>query len=332
MNERLIFVIDAQNNTRDEFDQVRRQLLELERLVQNTSGDQASRERIANLRREQSAETAKSRETLANIAAERSAETNASREEVAGIRREQAAETARHRERVANIARESARERTATQRASQEIQRRRLDEQRLAREQRADFARIRASQSTVNRGFSAWSTSLSTVGGLLAGSVLFGLQQVGRQVLEVTGNFERLRLGIAAFEGSTRVADIQIGRVRQLADLPGVGFESGLRSVNRLRGAGVNFFQAERLVREVSNPASIAGGTQQDVSESLRQIQQIVSTGRFQTENLRPIFERIPQLRGIFQAEFGGSTGEQIQRAIEVNGLTISQAIDRILT
>ena len=332
MNEHLLFQIDAQNNTQDEFNEIRRQLLEMQRLIDQTSGDQASRERVANIRREQTANQSASRERVTQLQQETALRVNQGNQNIAQIRANQTIENARHRERITNINTEIARERIATQRASQAIQSRRLDEQRLAREQRANFARMRASQTQINRGFGGWSTSLTAVGGLLAGSVLFGLQRVGRQVLEVTANFERLRLGITAFEGSQVVAGAQIRRVRELADLPGIGFEPGLRTVNRLRGAGITFVQSERLLREISNLASIAGGTQQDVGETLRQIQQIFSTGVFQTENLRPVFERIPQLRGIFQAEFGGSTGEQIQRAVEAQGLSIAQAFDRILT
>ena len=346
----LILTIRALDETGRAFEQVKQNLREIQELSERATGSpaaqreiarrnreehqqelQRSRERIANVRLEQAADTNRSREKVADINQERNLETQRAREAIANTTRIRQAESNASREKIANLRDETSRIRLAGQEESRQIQRLRLQEQRRAREQRERFAQLRASQSRIGGGFTSWQNTLSTVGAIISTEILFALERVGRRMLEVTANFERLRLGITAFEGSPQVADAQISRVRQLAELPGIGFESGLRSVNRLRGAGVNFLQAERLLREISNLASIAGGTQQDVGESLRQIQQIVSTGRFQTENLRPIFERIPQLRGIFAAEFGGSTGEQIQQAIERQGITISQALDRVL-
>ena len=240
-------------------------------------------------------------------------------------------------DRAAQLADQSEKNRLAARRLDGQEQNRilaerRLEESRLNREQRANMAQLRQEQGRVGRGFLSWQTLLSHIGSIIAFEIVFQVVELGRRLIEVTQNFERLRLGITAYEGSAAVADAQIRRIRELAELPGVQFEGGLRTITRLRGSGITFEQSERLLREISNLASLAGGSQEDVRESLRQIQQLVSVGRFQTENLRPIFERIPQLRRIFEEEFGGSVGEQIQAAVDAQGLTIQQAFNQILT
>ena len=184
----------------------------------------------------------------------------------------------------------------------------------------------------VGAGFGVWSSSLGSVSTLLGGSVLFGLERVGRRVATVTAEFERLRLGLAAIEGSSTIADRQIRRIRELADLPGVGFTSGLRQISGLRGAGITFNQAERLIREISNVASLSGATQEDVGEALRQIRQAVSAGAFTQQDLRPILQRIPLLQPAFLRTFGSIQAGEVNQAIEARNETIVQGLDRLLT
>ena len=269
----------------------------------------------------------------------RSVQEDASRKELELLRQQEA-----FRERAYKINRDQfARVEAEKDRA---LRREELQEKKLAREQRDRLAAQRQalgdqtrSLTTVRRhtdGIGAsvgrWRSQLTIVSALIGHDIFYGLGRVLRRLVEVTQNFERLRLGLAAVEGSTEVADAQVRTVRRLALLPGVQFEPGLRTVTRLRGAGISFTQSERLIREISNFAALAGASAEDVGEAMRQIQQIVSVGRFQTENLRPIFERIPQLRRVFQEEFGVSLGEQVQSVIEAQGVTITEALNKILT
>ena len=140
-----------------------------------------------------------------------------------------------------------------------------------------------------------------------------------------------MRLGLAAIEGSEVVADNEVRRVRQLADLPGIGFESGLRSIQGLRGAGFTFPQSERLLREISNLVTLSGRGQEAVSRALYQLSQSRGLGEFRTEELRQLYEIAPQLRRVLQDLTGSSTGEGVQAAFEAQGLTFDQSIGRIL-
>ena len=150
------------------------------------------------------------------------------------------------------------------------LKREQLEEQRLAREQRERLAYTRTSNREQTRGLdnvrrrqdgisasvARWRSQLTIVSALIGHDIFYGLGRVLQRLVRVTQNFERLRLGLAAVEGSTDVADAQVRTVRRLALLPGVQFEPGLRTVTRLRGAGLSFTQSERLIREISNFAA----------------------------------------------------------------------------
>ena len=290
-----------------------------------------SRQEITRINTEQREKDRMSREDITLINAENKERDRIHRDNITRIKSRDEENKRAHRERLKESDARVSQQRFADNAAKRSLQSQQLAERALGREQRERFSRIRQEQGRISRGFGGWTTQIGFVGEAITSEILYALGRVARRTLEVTQNFERLRLGIAAYEGSTTLADAQIRRIRNLAELPGVQFEAGLRTVTRLRGAGITFEQSERLIREVSNLASLAGATQVDVGEALRQVQQIVSVGRFQTENLRPIFERIPQLREIFQQEFGGSIGEQIQESVDEAGLSISQAFDKVL-
>ena len=355
--DELLIEFRADNNTQKEFNQVKENIKELSRteLQQDRHKRAAASERhrerlqqmkneghartrqgiedVAWIKQEQAAEANASREKVANIRKEQNAESNASREKIADVRKEQSAEQNASKENLANIKAKTDAERFSNQRASQDIQRRRLQEQRYAREQRDRLARLRADQGLVNRGFGSWVSSLRIFTHLLGSvSITEAFRRIGLRVRDVSAEFERLRLGMAAFEGDPYIADRQLRRIRELAELPGVGFTSGIRSIAGLRGAGVSFELAERMIREISNVATLSGATQEDVGEALRQFRQVFSVGQFTQQDLRPILQRIPLLQRAFREEFGAIQSGEVNEAIKAQGLTITEAFDRVIT
>ena len=291
-----------------------------------------SRESVAGIRQEQQADTNRSREAVAATRREQQADTNRSREAVAGIRQEQAAESIRSREKITNINTETQRMRLYGQEASRIIQKQRLDEQRLAREQRNRHFELRRQQRGVLGGFNSWGGALQIVTGIISGELLFALDRFARRTLEVTKTFESLRLGFGTFEGSQAIADQQIARIRELARLPSVGFEGGIRSVLQLRSAGFDFETSERLLKEISNQVALSGKSTDELNRALYQFIQTGGLQEFRTEELRQIFEIVPQMRQVFEEVFGTFSGEGVQNAMKDLGITFDEALDRLLT
>ena len=247
------------------------------------------------------------------------------------IRNEEAAKKRVHQEnqRASNEA--LARDRLAAQNRSLDLREQSLAEKKLTRERKEAFGDLRQNQERVRRGFLSWETLLSHIGSIIAFEIVFQVANLARHVVEVSAEFERLRLGLQTINEDPFVADTQIRRLRQLADLPGVGFASGLRSVTSLRGAGISFEQAERLLREISNVATLSGATQEDVSEALRQFRQSFSAQAFTQQDLRPILQRIPLLQPAFLDVFGSIQAGEVNQAIRSERLSFEQAFERLL-
>ena len=292
----------------------------------------ASREKVANIRAEQNRESIASRESLANIRSEQSAESNRSREAVANIRREQNLDTVASREKIANTKSETDARRLAGQEESRVIQRRRLTEQAAARESRERLAELRLQQARITRGFQGWTGALQEFALFMGGSVIQqAFSRFGRYIFDVTAEFERLRLGLAALEGNTFIADEQLARLRRLADLPGIGFTQGIRAFTGLRGAGIGQDLSIRLYREIANVATLSGATQEDISENLRQFRQIFSARRFTQQDVRPIVQRNPLIQRAFLQEFGSIQAGDINAFLESNNISIEQAFERLV-
>ena len=167
----------------------------------------------------------------------------------------------------------------------------------------------------------------------MGGSIIQqAFSRFGRHIFDITAEFERLRLGLAALEGNTFIADEQLARLRRLADLPGIGFTQGIRAFTGLRGAGINQDLSIRLYREIANVATLSGATQEDISENLRQFRQIFSARAFTQQDVRPIIQRNPLIQRAFIQEFGSIQAGDINAFLERNNLTIEQAFERLVS
>ena len=213
---------DASDAIRD-FDKLKNEVKELGR-----TQEQVNKQAEAQARRTRQIEREAHQERLQDKRTEAQRQQQTARQELEDTRAQSRAEERAHEQRIAQLRLEEARIREKGRAADREISERRRKEQRYAREQRSNFTRLRGQQSGIAAGFGAWASPLGIAATLIGVDLVGALTNAGRQVFTLTAEFERLRMGIAAIEGSPIIADAQIRRLRQLADLPGVGFESSL--------------------------------------------------------------------------------------------------------
>ena len=212
------------------------------------------------------------------------------------------------------------------------LQDRRLKETALAREQRDRHFQIRQQQREIGRGYGRWAGPLGIVAEIIGVNLVDGLGRVARSVFDLTRRFEQLRQGYAAFVGSESIADREIARIRELADLPSISFEGGVRSVLQLQSAGFNFETSERLLTEMSNQVALFGGSTDALNRVLYQFVQVGGLQQFRQEELRQILEIVPGFRQVLQEVFGTFRGDEINDAIDRMGLTFDQATNTLLT
>ena len=113
--------------------------------------------------------------------------------------------------------------------------------------------------------------------------------------------------------------------------MPSIQFEGGIRSVLQLQSAGFDPKTSERLLTELSNQVALTGKSADDLNRALYQFTQIGGLQEFRTEELRQIFEIVPQMRQIFEELFGTFSGDEINKAMENLGLTFDQAMGKLL-
>ena len=227
-------------------------------------------------------------------------------------------------------------ERRETARLEREQRRARQAEIRHERQLQALARQRRASQIGGIGGALGTGNLTGLISQLSAANVAFGgfaiaATAAGRAVVSAASDFDRLNRGLTAITGSASAAQAQLESIEQLARLPGISFQDASRTALRLRASGFDEERTNRLIREFGNAAQVSGASFQDAAESLRQLTQIQSTGRFTAENFNIILERLPILRQVALEAFGTTVGGDIQTALEARGQDFDDAVGQLL-
>ena len=338
--------IVADDETQDEFRDLLRRIQRLERSATNFNREQSKA--ISDNARASRAESSRAIEQIRARSGQQRASFSRELQGGRDIGR------SREREHRRQIARINTEDRLQIQRlrgqqqAEQDIRRARIrseQEERTRRERiERDRSRVRQTELREQSRLNRITRRRQITGGsfldiadrVSAGTVALGafgvaLAGVGTSIIRTAVEFERLSRGLAAISGNAITAENDLRRLREIAELPGIEFTPSVRTFSRLRAGGFQADTSIRLIQEFGNAAALAGGTIQDVSESLRQLQQIRATGRFTAENLNVILERLPPIRQAILAEFGTTVGGELQKVLERQGQSFDDAVRRIL-
>ncbi len=133
--------------------------------------------------------------------------------------------------------------------------------------------------------------------------------------------------GLAAYAKNAEDLQAQLGRLQELAKLPGLGLSEVRQGVLNLEAAGLSASLAERALGGFGNALALAGRGKAELDGVILALGQIASKGKLSAEEINQIAERVPQIRGVLQSAFGTAVTEDIQKM----GLTSTEAIDRIV-
>ena len=141
-----------------------------------------------------------------------------------------------------------------------------------------------------------------------------GLVQAEESILNLEASFTAL-LGSAE-----RGADM-LGRVFGIVEATGVSFDSAAQSVQRLaiglNEIGASNEQIAKIAENFVKLGRISGTSLQDINGALLQFTQGLASGRLQGDELRSIFERLPQVIQLIAKEMEITTGEVRQMGAE---------------
>ena len=194
-----------------------------------------------------------------------------------------------------------------------------------ARRAAADVDRIARSADRAARGLSRMDVGIAAFGGTLAA----GLIQRGLlTLLEIPGAIRDAGLEIEALEqrftfaaGSIALGAQNLQFVRQEAERLGISFQAAARGYSSLlaaaRGTNVGVDETREIFLGIAEASAVLRLSQDEVAGALRAVQQIMSKGTLQAEEIRgQLGERLP---GAFQiaARAMGVTTEELNKMLE---------------
>lgn len=133
--------------------------------------------------------------------------------------------------------------------------------------------------------------------------------------------------GLAAYAKNAQELQDQLGRLQEIAKLPGLGLKEVRAGVLQLEAAGLNAQTAERALMAFGNALALVGKGKSELDGVILALGQIASKGSISAEEINQIAERVPQIRQVLVSAFGTASTEAIQKM----GLSADVAIGKII-
>lgn len=173
-------------------------------------------------------------------------------------------------------------------------------------------------------------SDLTSLGSTMALSISAPLAAFAGIAVNSAANLEALKNGLTAVTGSSIEAGRQFQQLKEVAKLPGLGFEEAVRGATNLQAIGFQFGQSKNLLLQFGNALASVGRGREDLDEVIRQLGQMASRGKVTADNLKPIIERVPQAAAIIKREFGTIDTEQLQK-LGISAQTMIAVLEREL-
>lgn len=167
---------------------------------------------------------------------------------------------------------------------------------------------------------------LETLGRTLALGVAAPLAALGTAAIKAATDMDSLKRGLTAVSGSSRETERQLVRLKEVAKLPGLGFEEAVRGSIRLQAAGMSAKEAERNLMAFGNAIAIVGGGKNELDRVTFSLTQLANRTTGFGEEIRELQTNLPQIRQIMLKVFGTADSELIGKA----GITGRQFVDAI--
>lgn len=188
--------------------------------------------------------------------------------------------------------------------------------------------KLRAFGKRTEEQAKSWGQNFERAGKALSIAVAAPLAALGVAALQTATKMDSLKRGLTAVAGSSAEAERQLKRLKEVAKLPGLGFQEAVQGAIRLQAAGLSAQQAERSLRGFGNAIATVGGGKAELDGVAIALGQMATKGKVFAEELNQLQERVPQIRQVMKEAFGTASTEEIAKM----GITASQFIDRVNT
>lgn len=157
--------------------------------------------------------------------------------------------------------------------------------------------------------------SLTKLGTAFSIGVTAPLLALGKAAVDATVRLDSLKRGLTAVAGSSKEAEAQLVRLKEVARLPGLGFEEAIQGSIRLQAAGLSARQAEASLKAFGNALATVGKGKAELDGVTLALGQMASKGKVMAEEINQLNERVPQIRQIMLKAFGSADTEILQKA-----------------
>lgn len=155
--------------------------------------------------------------------------------------------------------------------------------------------------------------NMARTGRELTQSLTLPILGVGAGAIKAFTDIERLEKGLTAVMGSSEAAAIELQNLREVAKLPGLGFEEAVQGSIRLQAVGLSANEARETLSAFGAAIAATGGTAQNLESVQYQLTQMISKNRILQEDFGIIQENVPLVGKAIEAAFGTRNIEQIR-------------------
>lgn len=157
--------------------------------------------------------------------------------------------------------------------------------------------------------------AFSSIGQTLTMGITAPLVALGAASIKAATDMDSLKRGLRAVAGSSEETERQLKRLREVAKLPGLGFQEAIQGSVNLQAAGLSARQAERALLGFGNALATVGKGKADLDGVTLALTQIAAKGKVSAEEINQLQERVPQIRQIMKDAFGTADTEVLQKA-----------------
>ena len=161
---------------------------------------------------------------------------------------------------------------------------------------------------------------IQTVGGTVADigrgltvGVTLPLLALGAGSIKAATEMEALKAGLTSITGSASETDRQLSRLKEIAKLPGLGFQEAVQGSVRLQAAGLSADLAEKSLKSFGNAIAAVGGGKAQLDTVTLALSQIAAAGKVTADNVNQISNSVPQVRQAMKEAFGTANTEELQ-------------------
>lgn len=169
------------------------------------------------------------------------------------------------------------------------------------------------------------------VGGKLSLGITAPIVALGGVAVANAAKLDSLTRGLQAVSAAGDPVSTQLERLREVAKLPGLGFEEAIQGSINLQAVGFSAANSERALMAFGNAVATTGGGKAELDRIITQLTQMSSAGKILTADLRPIIQTSPAVATALKQLFGTINADDISKKLEASGQDFDDFFEQLV-